>query len=142
MGPVQQHTASPNFLIKPWRRNRPPTQLASYLPAHPTCLAPTPGPFSYNEIILSQTEKNDKVTHKLSCFSHCSVSDRLLEKLGEEVLLLYFCYSVLIRKLSSRMENHFPRDTYCSHWNKNEPRLSFFWIPWHCSFKQNVLFCS
>lgn len=66
------------------------------------CLPPTsghpPSPFSCSETILFKQKKNDKVTHKLNCFSHCSVSDRLLEKLGEEVLLLYFCYSVLIRR--------------------------------------------
>lgn len=57
-----------------------------------------PAPFSCSETVLSEQKKNDKVAHKWSCFSHCSVSDRLLEKLGEEVLLLYFCYSVLIRR--------------------------------------------
>ena len=65
-----------------------------------------------------------------SCFSHCSVSDRLLEKLGGEVLLLYFCYSALIRrKPSTGMGNSSSRGAYCFHWNENEFRLNVFWFP-------------
>lgn len=81
-------------------------------------LASTLGPFSSREIdrafspgwarFILNRKKMTKSLISPSCFSHCSVSDRLLEKLGGEVLLLYFCYSVLIRrKPSTGMQNSF-----------------------------------
>lgn len=75
---------------------------ASCAPARPTPPGSHPGPFSYSEITLSERKKMTKSLMHRSCFSHCSVSDRLLEKLGEEVLLVYFCYSALIRRELSR----------------------------------------